>query len=157
MQIVVLIPLTHPSCMTGQPAHCLCVWRIPVQIRLSVSSVGQESAAFLNCSCPWETATTLEKIACGIRTGFLQRGYWQFLSEQGKKPHYVRLRTSRFLYNLLNICSWSRDMAKVKVWGFFFPPVGISLYILKPKNCCLFWNAFLVAVKYSLLQVENYY
>lgn len=32
--------------MTGQPAHCLCIWRIPVQIRLSVSSTGQESAPF---------------------------------------------------------------------------------------------------------------
>lgn len=135
MQIVVLIPLTHPSCMTGQPAHCLCVWRIPVQIRLSVSSVGQESALFLNCSFPWETATTSENnsgIAHGIHTGFLQRGYWQFLSEQGKKPHNVRLRTSRFLYNLLNICSWSRDMAKVRVWGFlFFLPWGFL---------CIFWS-----------------
>lgn len=85
---------------------------------------------------------------------------------RGKKPHSVRLRTSRFLCNLLNICSWSRDMAKVKVWGFFFfPPVGISLYILKPKNCCLFLKCifgsskiqFIVSRKWLLGEKKPYF
>jgi len=61
MQIVVLIPLTHPSCMTGQPAHCLCIWRIPVQIRLSVSSAGQEPSPF------W-TAHVAEKLQLSWKT-----------------------------------------------------------------------------------------
>lgn len=136
MQIVVLIPLTHPSCMTGQPAPLSVCLKDSCPNQTFCQQHWQESAPFLCCSCPWETAAPSEnspRIAHGIHMGVLQRDYWQFLSEQGKKPHNVRLRTSRFLYNLLNICSWSRDMAKVKVWGFFF-------FFLLWGFLCMFWS-----------------
>lgn len=151
MQIVVLIPLTHPSCMTGQPAHCLCIWRIPVQIRLSVSSAGWESSfwtAHVAKNCNYLGKQHSNYIHTWKPHGVFADRLLRVPIIAGKKKKNVRLRTSRFLYNLLNICSWSKEMAKVKFGDFF--PVGISLYILKPKNCCLFSNAFLVAVKYSL-------
>lgn len=128
MQIVVLIPLTHPSCMTGQPA--------PLSVCLKDSCPNQTF-----CQQRWGRVCSFLELLLSLRNCnhlgkqsgnctwnphgvFVERLLTVPIRAGGKKPHNVRLRTSRFLYNLLNICSWSTDMAKVEVWGFFFTSCG---------------------------------